>query len=243
MENNMKNSLKYEYNIEVYTASYCGWCTKTKEFLKDSNVIYNEKPLDDGAFLQKNSHYKDKLTLRQNDELNELNGKIIQLYSNIEKSEEKIDSIDVFFNQLIGRNDEEFLSIIENVEISEENSSINDLFNYLSLNSELIGIYNDFYNFKVSLLNDQNEFYAYADKGVINLTIPQIFINGEVFPHSYDQTAQSLGTYEELNRCEKLYGDINSCFLEFANNRVQFNEAMFPVVELPIIDSSIGVTV
>jgi glutaredoxin len=241
-----------EYKVEVYTASYCGWCSKTKEILKENGIIYDEKLLDDGAFLQKNSHYKDVLTLTQNEKLNEFNMKITQLYFDpANKAEEN--SIHTFFADAIAKNNEDFLSVIKNIEISEENSIFNEVADYLSNHLNLVEVYNDFYNFKVEVINNQNEFFAHMEKGEINMTIPQIFVNGEIFPNIYNpEVDQSIGTYGQLNNCVEIYGDVNSCFLEFLNNREQFNEAMFPslpeveeinskVFEIQIIDSAIGV--
>lgn len=222
--------IKQEYDVEIFTASYCGWCAKTKEVLKNGGMMFDEKPLDDGAFLQNYGFYKDYLTISQYEKLNEFNSEITNLYLSIKDNPDNTMLIDNFFHEIIGKNDEDFFSIIKNIEYSEENQVVNKLADYLSENKSLVIVYNDFFNFKNLILENQSEFFAHVDNGEISVTIPQIFINGEVFPHLYDSASSDLGTYGELNRCIEFYGDVNSCLYDFAYNREQFMENMFPVL-------------
>ncbi len=215
------------YVVDVYTASYCGWCTKTKELLKNDGIIFNEKPLEDGAFFQGND-YKDKLTANQYEKLQSFSESMKDVYVSLINGDINVDLVHTFDN-LLKKSDEEFFSIIKNAEVSDDYKTINELSNYLSNNQSLVGIYNSFYNFKSEVIKNQHDFFTHVNHGDITPTIPQIFINGEIFPISQSFiTDRELGAFGELLNCNEHYGDSNSCFSEFTNNHEQFIEQAFP---------------
>ena len=38
--------MKKNHKVEVYSAVWCPWCTKVKDFLKQNNVAFMEKDVD-----------------------------------------------------------------------------------------------------------------------------------------------------------------------------------------------------
>ena len=235
------------YSVDIYTASYCGWCAKAKELLKDDGVIFNDKPLEDGAFFQGND-YKDILTVNQYEKLQSFSDSMIDMYTSFVASDKNSDLEYTFYN-LLGKNDEEFLSIIKNTEVSNDYKAINELSNYLSENQSLVGMYNSFYNFKSETINNQNDFFNHVKNGDMSPMIPQIFINGEIFPIAQSLISdKEIGAFVELLNCTEHYGDSHSCFLEFVNNHDQFIEQAFPQLNtlstlsnLSLIESFLGI--
>lgn len=203
------------YTVDLYAASYCHWCSETKKFLKSNEIIYNEKPVDNGVI---KAELKDILLVSQYEKYGEFQQKLS--YTFFKASEEERSDIIKTMNDLYGKNDQEFFSTLQNTERSEDYQFINEFADYLKENPNLISTFNRVYNEEANIISNQGEFLDLVDAGYITPNIPQIIVNGQLFPHEISYGEYSA--YYELVRCSETYGSVDSCFVQFINNHDQF---------------------
>ena len=200
------------YNVELFTLSHCRYCKEVKEILTQDGVSYTEKQLDDMAMI---FEIGDSITMNQFNVLDGFYGRFVNAYNY-----ENVDgAMSHLADSLLNKSDDEFVSIIR--ENSDVNQVIKDIDIYLSDNPNLINIYNKFYNSEVVVFQNQTEFGKLIEGGKVSASVPQILINGEIFPH--ESSDGDFSTLYELKKCIDAYGDSDACFFEFANNRDEFD--------------------
>ncbi len=197
------------YNVDLFTLSYCGWCKELKKVLSADGVEYNEKQLDDGAIL---NEIGDEITVNQFNMLDKFYGQFINAYNSGDEAILRI------ANELYNQSNETFLSILE--DNGENNVAIKEVYDYLSNNQNMIDIYNRFYNAEVNMVRNQDEFGKLIADGKVSATVPQVLINGEVFPHN--SSDGDFSVFNELTKCISIYGNSDKCFFEFANHHDDF---------------------
>lgn len=174
------------YDIDIYTLSYCGWCKKTKAILDGDNAHYNEFQLDDKIT-------NDKMeVILNNTGTTEDHAKVLQIFSFVYNNPELVESIDTLYNG--GK-----------VEDIKNQETVDFVLQYFLDNPDLLPAWESYLIAKDEHQETvRDQFTALVEEYHTGEYVPQMLVNGEYF-----------GGYGELSSCVDKYTDLEHCFYNF----------------------------